>query len=75
MNKFTVGLFVLIAGVALLLLGGISYTTQNKTSMGPMTIEYPEQHRIPFSPIAGVLLTVTGWVLMITSRAPSRRLP
>jgi hypothetical protein len=40
-----------------------------------MTIEYPEQHRIPFSPIAGVLLTVTGGVLMITGRAPSRRQP
>lgn len=75
MTKFNVGLVLLIVGVALLLLGGISYTTQNKTRVGPITIEVPEEHRIPFSPIAGVLLTVTGGILMITGRANGRRQP
>jgi drug/metabolite transporter (DMT)-like permease len=75
MTRFNVGLIILIVGAGLLLLGGISYTTQNKTSMGPMTIEYPEEHRLPFSPIAGVLLTVTGGVLMVTGHATSRRQP
>jgi hypothetical protein len=70
MNKFNVGLVLLIVGAVLLLVGGISYTTQNKTSMGPMTIEFPEEHRVPFSPIAGVLLAVTGGVLIVTGRAP-----
>lgn len=73
MNKFNVGLILLIVGAALLLFGGISYTTQDKTSIGPVTIELPEEHRIPFSPIAGVLLTVTGGVLMVTGRTTSRR--
>ncbi|HEV2349160.1 MAG TPA: DUF3185 domain-containing protein [Terriglobia bacterium] len=75
MNRFTVGLLLLIIGAALLLFGGISYTTQNRASMGPVTVEYPEQNRVPFSPIAGVLLTVTGGVLMVTARASSRRQP
>ena len=73
MSKFNVGLVLLIVGAALLLFGGISYTTQDKTRIGPVTIELPEEHRIPFSPIAGVLLIVTGGVLMVTGRATSRR--
>ena len=69
MNKFTVGLVLLIIGVVLLLIGGISYTTQEKTRIGPIAIEHPEEHRIPYSPLAGGLLTLTGGVLMITGRA------
>jgi hypothetical protein len=70
-NKFTVGLVMLIFGVVLLLIGGISYTTQERTKMGPVSIEHPEEHRIPYSPVAGVLLTVTGGALMLTGRAKS----
>lgn len=75
MNKFNAGVILLILGLALLLFGGFSYTTQDKTSIGPITIEHPEEHRLPFSPIAGVLLGVTGAILMVTGRAPSRRQP
>jgi drug/metabolite transporter (DMT)-like permease len=75
MNKFNVGVVLLILGVALLLFGGFSYTTQDKTSIGPITIEHPEEHHLPYSPIAGVLLGVTGAVLMVGGRAPTRRLP
>ncbi len=71
MNKFTVGLVMLIFGVALLLIGGISYTTQERIKIGPISIEHPEEHRIPYSPVAGVLLTVTGDALMLTGRAKS----
>ena len=71
MNKFTVGLVMLIFGVVLLLIGGISYTTQERTKIGPVSIEHPKEHRIPYSPVAGVLLTVTGGTLMLTGRAKS----
>lgn len=69
MNKFTTGLVLLIIGVALLLVGGISYTTQERTRIGPIAIEHPEEHRIPYSPLAGALLAVTGGALMLTGRA------
>lgn len=69
MNKFTVGLVLLIIGVALLLVGGISYTTQEKTRIGPIAIEHPEEHHIPYSPLAGALLGLTGGALMLTGRA------
>jgi drug/metabolite transporter (DMT)-like permease len=71
MNRFAVGLVLLIIGVVLLLVGGISYTTQEKTKIGPIAIEHPEEHTIPYSPIAGALLAVTGGALMLTGRAKS----
>ena len=71
MNKFTVGLVLLIIGVALLLVGGISYTTQERTRIGPIAIEVPEEHRIPYSPLAGALLSLTGGALMLAGRAKS----
>ena len=71
MNKFTVGLVLLIIGVALLLVGGMSYTTQERTRIGPIAIEHPEEHRIPYSPLAGALLSLTGAALMLTGRAKS----
>ena len=72
MNKFTVGLVLLIIGVVLLLIGGISYTTQERTQIGPIAIEDPEEHRIPYSPLAGGLLALTGGALMLVGRAKSQ---
>jgi uncharacterized membrane protein YidH (DUF202 family) len=69
MSRFTLGFVLLILGVGLLLIGGISYTTQERTQIGPIAIEHPEQHRIPYSPLAGALLAVTGGALMLTGRA------
>jgi len=71
MNKFTVGLVLLVIGVVLLLVGGISYTTQELTQIGPIAIEHPKEHRIPYSPLAGALLSLTGGALMLTGRAKS----
>jgi len=68
MNKFTVGLVLLIIGVVLLLIGGITYTTQERTRIGPIAIEVPEEHRIPYSPLAGAILAVTGGALMLIGR-------
>jgi hypothetical protein len=69
MSRFSIGLVLLIFGAGLLLVGGISYTTQERTKIGPIAIEHPEQHRIPYSPLAGALLAVTGGALMFTGRA------
>jgi hypothetical protein len=71
MNKFTLGFVLLIIGVVLLLVGGISYTTQERTRIGPIAIEHPEEHHIPYSPLAGAILSLTGGALMFTGRAKS----
>jgi hypothetical protein len=65
MNKFRLGLMILIVGVALLLAGGITYTTQERTKIGPITLEVPQQHQVPYMPLAGVLLGLTGSGLML----------
>jgi len=71
MNRFGVGLILLIIGVALLLVGGITYTTQERTRIGPIAIEHPEEHTIPYMPVAGVILSLTGGALMLTGRTKS----
>jgi uncharacterized membrane protein YidH (DUF202 family) len=71
MNRFRVGLILLIIGVALLLAGGITYTTQERTKIGRIAIEHPEEHTIPYMPLAGVLLGLTGGALVVTGRAKS----
>jgi hypothetical protein len=71
MSRFTLGLALLIIGAGLLLAGGISYTTQDKTKIGPISIEHPEHHEIPYSPLAGAILAVTGGALMLTGRGKS----
>jgi hypothetical protein len=71
MSRFTFGLVLLILGAGLLLVGGISYTTQDRTKIGPIVIEHPEQHRIPYSPLAGAILALTGGALMLTGRTKS----
>ena len=71
MNRFAVGLVLLIIGVVLLVVGGVSYTTQERTKIGPIAIEHPEEHRIPYSPLAGTLLAVTGGALLLTGRTKS----
>jgi len=65
MNRFRVGLAVLMLGVAMLLLSGITYTTQEQTKIGPITLETAEQHQIPYMPVAGGLLILTGGALML----------
>jgi hypothetical protein len=65
MTRFRVGLVILILGVALLLASGITYTTQERTKIGPITMEIPEHHQIPYMPVAGGLLILTGGALML----------
>ena len=68
-NRFIRGLVLLIIGVVLLLFRGVTDTTREKTSIGPVTIEHPEAHRIPYAPLAGGLLTSTGGVRMLTGHS------
>ena len=68
MNKFSVGFVLVMIGVVLLV-GGVSHATQDRSKVGPVAIEYPEEHRIPYSPLGGGLLTLTGGALMLIGRS------
>jgi len=71
MTGFRVGLGILILGVVLLLVGGFTYTTQERTKIGPITLETPQQHQVPYMPLAGGLLILTGGALMLFRPARS----
>ena len=73
MSSFKVGIILLIIGVVLLLIGGLSYTSRANTQIGPISIEYPEEHHIPYSPLAGGVLVVTGGILMVSGRTRKQR--
>jgi drug/metabolite transporter (DMT)-like permease len=66
------GILLILAGVAALIYGGFSYTSQEKAvDMGPIQITRTEHHTIPVSPLLGIVAIAGGAVLMY-SEAKSR---
>ncbi|MDR3775787.1 MAG: DUF3185 domain-containing protein [Terracidiphilus sp.] len=66
------GILLILAGVATLIYGGFSYTSQEKAvDMGPIQISRTEQHSIPISPILGIA-AIAGGAALIYSGAKSR---
>lgn len=66
------GILLILAGVAALIYGGISYTSQEKAvDMGPIQISRTEHHTIPVSPILGIV-AIAGGAALIYSSAKSR---
>jgi len=59
-----IGVILIIAGVAALLYGGITYTTHKKAvDLGPIQVEKAEQHSIPLPPLLGVVAIIGGGAL------------
>jgi len=58
------GIVLIIAGVAALLYGGFTYTTQKKAvDLGPLQIEKTEHHSVPLPPLLGVVAIIGGGAL------------
>jgi drug/metabolite transporter (DMT)-like permease len=65
MNK-TLGIILIVLGVAGLAWGGFTYTTREKVvDIGPLEVTSEETHSVPLPPIAGALALVGG-VLLLT---------
>ncbi len=59
------GILLIIAGVIVLVYGGISYTSQKKAvDLGPIQIYKTEQHQFPVPAIVGILAIAAGGVLI-----------
>jgi drug/metabolite transporter (DMT)-like permease len=59
------GILLIIAGVAALIYGGFSYTSQKKAvDMGAIQIDRTEHHTLPVPPILGIIAIVGGGVLV-----------
>jgi drug/metabolite transporter (DMT)-like permease len=67
------GIVLIIAGVAALIYGGFSFTSQKKVvDMGPLQIKKTEHHTIPVSPILGIVAILGGGALVYFGAKASR---
>jgi drug/metabolite transporter (DMT)-like permease len=67
------GIVLIVAGVAALIYGGISFTSQKKVvDMGPIQINKTEHHTMPVSPILGLVAILGGGALIYFAAKPRR---
>jgi len=64
-----IGIVLILAGIAMLLFKGFSYTQQKKVvDLGPVEINKTEKKRVNWPLYAGVLVTVAGVVVTVSAR-------
>ncbi len=58
------GVILILAGVAALIYGGFSFTSQKKAvDMGPIQVNKTEHHSVPVPPLLGVVAIIGGGAL------------
>jgi uncharacterized membrane protein len=68
MNR-TIGLIILIIGIAMLIWSGFTYTKKDKViDAGPIQVSADRQHRVSWPPYAGGILVIGGIILMVTAK-------
>ena len=64
-----VGVLLILAGIAGLIVGRFTYTTEEKVlEVGPLVATAEKEHSIRFPDIAGIVAVVAGGVLVVVSR-------
>jgi hypothetical protein len=59
------GIVLILAGIAALIYGGFSFTSQKKAvDLGPLQIEKTEHHSVPVPPLLGVAGIACGGALV-----------
>ncbi|HEX4373944.1 MAG TPA: hypothetical protein VHZ50_11635 [Puia sp.] len=68
MNK-TLGIILIVAGIAMLIWTGFTYTKKEKVvDAGPIQISADKEHSVNWPPYAGGILVIGGIVLMVTGK-------
>ncbi|PWS33524.1 hypothetical protein [Pedobacter paludis] len=68
MNK-TVGLVLIIVGIAMLVWTGFSYTKREKVvDAGPIQISADKEKSVNWPPYAGGIILVAGVIVFVTSK-------
>lgn len=68
MNR-TVGIILVVVGIAMLIWGGFSYTKQEKVvDAGPIQISADKQKTVNWPPYAGGIILVAGVVVLVTAK-------
>ncbi|MBK0381906.1 hypothetical protein I5M32_02955 [Pedobacter sp. SD-b] len=68
MNK-TVGIILLVVGIAMLIWGGFSYTKKEKVvDAGPIQISADKKHTVNWPPYVGGAILIAGVVVLVTAK-------
>lgn len=69
MKTKTIGIFIAILGILMIIYTGFSYiTTEKVVDLGYLELNVKEKHPVQWSPIVGVLLLVGGIVIVAFDR-------
>jgi hypothetical protein len=67
-NK-TIGIILIVLGLAGLAWGGFTYTTREKiVDIGPIHATREKTHAVPLPPIAGAVALIGGVLLLVAGR-------
>ena len=65
----TIGVVLIVLGIAGIAWGGFTYTTQKKVvDLGPIQATRTKEHSVPIPPIAGAVAVIGGIVLVAAGR-------
>lgn len=65
----TIGIILVIAGLAMLVFRGISFTTEKKiVDLGPLELNKKERKSVNWPLYAGVVVTLAGAVMIMADR-------
>jgi uncharacterized membrane protein len=68
MNK-TVGIILIVLGIAMLIWGGFTYTKKEKIiDTGPIEISADRQETVNWPPYLGGIILVAGVVVLVTAK-------
>lgn len=68
MNR-TLGIILLVLGIAMLIWTGFTYTKKEKViDAGPLQVSADKQHTVSWPPYAGGILVIGGIVLLATGK-------
>jgi hypothetical protein len=69
MGKNLIAMVLIVLGLLGLLYGGFTYTREKKVlDIGSVEVTRQEHERLPISPIIGVVVLVSGVLLLVTNR-------
>jgi len=68
-----IGVILILAGIAGLVMGRFTYTTEEKVlAVGPLVATADKEHSVRIPDIAGIVAVVAGGVLVVVSRRRGR---
>ena len=69
MKSKQIGIVVMVIGIVMMVYTGFNYvTTERVAKIGPIEINQEKEHQVQWTPILGILLTVGGVLIMVSTK-------